>query len=100
MSISTPKKSAFDILMNKTNRQKEAATSPAPKLNLVQKKLKAEQQKDDDDVIFLNNDGRDVQIETPPLPESRPDPTTYQHTHQYIGWFETVKQRVSYYIIS
>lgn len=84
--MSTPKKSAFDVLMNKTNKIKELSESS-------KKTVKIENRIDNDDIIVI----RDIKYPSlkPSVVEQKPDENPnreeyfdenfFQHTHQYLG---------------
>lgn len=84
--MSTPKKSAFDVLMNKTNKIKELTESS-------KKTVKIESRIDNDDIIVI----RDIKCSSlkSSVPEQKPDENPnreeyldenfFQHTHQYLG---------------
>lgn len=80
--MSTPRKSAFDVLMNRTNKPKEIGSST--------KKPKIECRVDISDIIVLD-DSRVNQTfseyEKEPIERHQYNKTAFQHAHQYSGTF-------------
>lgn len=84
---STPKKSAFDVLMNKTNKIKE--------LNEKKSNIKIESRIDNDIIIIKDEEQfqpKTVVCQTEPEPTIQEyfDENFFQHTHQYLGLFEWI----------
>lgn len=89
--MATPKKSAFDILMNKTNRQKDTPTKKIIKINLDESVIII---KDDDDANKSIGDIQGIEMTNPEHNQVVTEAQRakyrdiYQHSHQYSGMFK------------